>query len=356
MDILAFSSLSTLLMTMKRLFCLAASCLIASAALAQTLVTTPVMGFLTLNLQAGTNFIGFALLPSMELQAVVNVSGDRTRILVQGAPQVALTDNQFNPGSLPSHTVEIVSAGTGLGFTSAIVDTVATGNEIVLADAVPAGVTDGATIKVWKLWTLADVFGATNSALLTGSENPATADLIQLPNGTGFDEYYYSTGGANGVGWRQVGQGAADQANVPLEFSGGIAIRARSAKSVVIVGQIKPGKTMVNLQTGNNLVANLCPVNAAGDTPSAEGRTLGNSGLQTGLASGIASTQADLVLIWNGQGYSQYYYSSGGLTGAGWRRIGAGAADQSGVALPDGAYIIFRRGGPTQIQVNQGNF
>lgn len=342
---------------MKRLFCLAASCLLAVAATAQTLVTTPVMGFLTLNLQAGTNFMGFALLPSMELQAVVNISaGDRTHIFVQGAPQVALTDNQFNPGALPSHTIEIVSAGTGLGFTSAIVDTLATGNEIVLADAVPAGVLDGATIKIWKLWTLADAFGADNSAGLTGGQTPETADLIQLPNGSGFDEFFYSTGGAQGIGWRQVGQGTANQAAVPLEFSGGIAIRARSPKSIVVVGQIKPGKTMITLQTGNNFVANLCPVNASGDTPSTEGRTLGNSGLQAGLTGGIASTQADLVLIWNGQGYSQYYFSTGGLPGQGWRRIGGGVTDQSGVALPDGAYIIFRRGAPVQIQVNQGNF
>lgn len=342
---------------MKRFYCLAASCLLVASALSQTLVTTPVMGFLTLNLVEGTNFMGFALLPSMELQGIVNISAtDRTHILLQGAPQVALTDDQFSPGALPSYTIEIVSNGNGLGFNSVIVDTLATGNEIVLADAVPAGVADGVTIKVWKLWTLADVFGADNSAGLTGGTSPDTADIIQLPNGSGFDQYYYSTGGVEGVGWRQVGQGAANQAAVPLEFTGGVTIRARSAKSVVIVGQIKPGKTMINLQPGNNFVANLCPVNAAGDTPSQEGRTLGNSGLQQQLASGIASVQADLVLLWNGQGYSQYYYSTGGLPGTGWRGIGKGAADQAGVALPDGAYIIFRRGSAAQIQVNQGNF
>lgn len=342
---------------MKRFFCLAVSLFLAASGLAQTLVTTPVMGFLTLNLQIGNNFMGFALLPSMELQGVVNISANnRTRLFLQGAPQVTLTNDQFNPGALPSYAVEIVSAGSGLGFTSVVVDTLATGNEIVLADPVPVGVADGATIKVWKLWTLADVFGATNSAGLTGGQTSATADLIQLPNGNGFDEYFYSIGGAQGVGWRLVGGGMTDQATVPLEFSGGVAIRARSAKSIIIVGQVKPGKTMVTLQTGNNFVANLCPVNATGETPSTEGRTLGNSGLQTGLTGGLAYTQADLVLLWNGQGYDQYYYSTGGLTGIGWRRTGLGRSDKSGVALPDGAFIIFRRGLPIQIQLNQGNF
>lgn len=343
---------------MKRVFCLAASCLLAASAFAQTLVTTPVMGFLTLNLQSGTNFMGFALLPSMELQGVVNIAaGNRTHLLVQGS-QIALTNDQFNPGSLASHAIEIVTDGVGQGFTSPIVDTIATGNEIVLANAVPAGVADGAVVKVWKLWTLADVFGATNSAGLTGGTTPEVADLIQIPNGTGFNEYFYSTSGAQGTGWRQVGQGNADKAAVPLEFNGGLAVFARSAKSVVIVGQVKPGKTMVNLQPGNNFVANLCPVNAAGDTPSTQGRTLANSGLDVGLAGATASAQADLVLFWNPvrKGYDQYYRSTGGLLGSGWRKIGAGNADQSSVPLPDGAFIIVRRSTATQVQLNQGSF
>lgn len=343
--------------TMKRVFCLAASCLLAASAFAQTLVTTPVMGFLTLNLQQGTNFMGFALLPSMELQGVVNISASgRTHILVQGS-QIALTNDQFNVGSQASHAIEIISDGAGLGFTTSIVDTLATGNEIVLADAIPAGVADGAVIKIWKLWTLGDVFGATNTAGLTGATTPATADLIQVPNGSGFDEYFYSTSGAQGTGWRQVGQGTADKASVPLKsLNGGFAIYARSAKAVVVVGQVKPGKTRVTLQSGNNFVANLCPVNAAGDSPSTEGRTLGNSGLQTGLATGVSSKQADLVLLWNGLGYDQYYYSTGGLAGTGWRKIGSGSTSQDSKALPDGAYIIYRRGAAASIQINQGAF
>ena len=337
---------------MKRLLFFVSSCLLVVSAMAQTLVTTPVVGFLTLNLSQGTNFMGFALQPSMDLQGLINIDTVRTRVFLQGSPQVSLTDDQFNPG----YIVEIVSEGAGLGFTSVIVDTVSTGNEIVLSQPVPEGVADGATVKIWKLWTLAEVFGADNSAGLTASTTPADSDLIQVPNGSGFDEYFYSTGGAQGTGWRQVGQGTTDQASTPLKFGGGFAIFARSAKSVVLVGQVKPGKTVVDLQTGNNFVANLCPVNAGGDTPSSEGRTLANSGLQAGLTGGVTSNQADLVMLWNGQGYSQYYYSTGGLVGAGWRRVGGGATDQASVALPDGAYIIHRRGAPVSFQLNQGNF
>ncbi|MEN3940756.1 TIGR02597 family protein [Prosthecobacter sp. SYSU 5D2] len=344
---------------MKRIYCLAASCLLAATAIAQTTVTTPVMGFLTLNLTPGTNFMGFALLPSMEMQGLVNIDAGRTSIFLQGAPNVALINDQFNTGSLPSHTIEISGSDgdAGVGFTSVITDTFALDNEIVLADAIPEGVADGATVKIWKLWTLADVFGADNSAGLTDAAAPAQADLIQIPNGVGFDQYFYSNGeGEYTAGWRLVGDFTTDQGVVPLEFAGGIAITARSAKSVVIVGQVKPGNTRVNLQTGNNFVANLCPVNAV---DSEVGLTLETSGLQEGLTHGLTSVQADRVLLWDAQagGYIQYYYSApGGIAGTGWRRIGAGMADQKDVPLPDGAYIIHRVGGPVSIQLNQGAF
>jgi hypothetical protein len=62
------------------------------------------------------------------------------------------------------------------------------------------------------------------------------------------------------------------------------------------------------------------------------------------------------VLIWSGGGYDQYFYSTGGAGGVGWRKIGAGSADQAGVPLPDGAFVILRRGPPVTVTLNQGTF
>lgn len=340
---------------MKRLFCVAASCLLAVSAVAQTSVTTPIMGFMTLNLTPGTNFLGFALLPTMELQGAVTVSGSPRNRLTLTSTGVTLTDDQFNAATQHTHVIEVIT-GAGQGFTTTIEDTLGTSKELVLTDAVPASVENEVTIKVWKLWTLGDVFGATNTAQLTEGESEATADLIQIPNGSGFDQYFYSSGGALGEGWRKVGSANADQSAVPLKFNGGIAIYARTAKPVVIVGQVKPGKTIVNLQTGNNFVANLCPVNKAGTTPSEEGRTLDNSGLQAGLKGDTASHLADLVLLWNGSGYDQYFYSTGGFSGTGWRQIGQGQTNKASTPLPDGAFVILRRGSPVQLQLSQGSF
>lgn len=331
-------------------------CLLGLANLVQAEVTSPIVGFMKLHLQEETNFIGFALLPVMELQAGFNISGaDRKVVFLQGSG-LTLSDGQFSSGSLATHAVEIVSAGPAQGLTRVISQTLAAGNQLTLTEEVPAGVTDGASLKIWRLWTLADVFGASNTAGLTSAQTPEQSDLILLPNGSGFDKYFYCSGGAQGAGWRKQGGGTIDMAKVPLPITGGMAIRARSAKTILLVGQVKPGVTQVSLQTGHNYVANLCPVNASGTGASTQGRKLGNSGLEQGLTGGTASSLADLVLLWNGKGYEPYYFSTGGLAGTGWRKVGDPATSQAEVALPDGAFIIVRRGAPTTLVLNQGSF
>jgi hypothetical protein len=317
-------------------------------------VTSPILGYLTLELGQGTNFVGFSLQPVLELQASVNVHGtDRARVFLQGG--VTLSNGQFGSAVATTHVLELIEAGAGEGFHSVIANSLAVGSELALGTQVPAGVVDGAKVRIWKLWSLADVFGATNTAGLQGGISPEVADVILMPNGADFDRYYYSTGGDAGIGWRQVGQ-IGDKADVKVPYAGGFMIHTLSAKAVTLIGQVKSGKTRVTLQTGRNYLANLCPVNAAGDTPSAEGRTLGNSGLQDYLTAGRVPAVADLVLIWNVSSYTQYYYASGGLAGTGWRRVGGGTVDQFGVALPDGGFAIQRRGAPTEVLMTQGNF
>ena len=321
-------------------------------------VTTKAVGFVTLNLQTGNNFVGFSLQPSAAFSGAFTVSAtDRKHIFLTSA---TVTDDQFN-GAAGLFVIEVTTPGASEGINTIVTDTIATGAEVVLQDALPAGVADGSTLTIWKQRTIADAFGATNSAGLTAGTS-STADLILLPNTSGgFDQYFYSSGGIPGVGWRKVAGGNTSQANVPLYYSDGFIIAAKSAKSVTVTGEVKTGKTSIVLETGNNLVANLCPVNAGGTSPSTEGRTLGNSGLYTGNSStgllGGTSASADLVLISNGAGgYNQYFYSTGGIPGIGWRQVAGGNTDRSAIALPDGCYLIVRRGAPVSIQLAQGNF
>ncbi|MFZ4766584.1 MAG: TIGR02597 family protein [Roseimicrobium sp.] len=337
--------------------------IVASASLLSAQVVTKAVGFTTLNLQAGNNFVGLSLQPSSAFQGAITISPtDRSHVFLTGA---VVANDQFNPATISSattvtHVIEITAAGATQGTNTLIIDTISSGAELVLQDALPASVADGSSITIWKLWTIGDAFGATNQAGLTPG-TASTADLILLPNGAGYSQYFYSSGGFTGTGWRKVGSGTANQSAVPLYYTDGVIIAAKSAKSVTVTGEIKSGKTNIVLETGNNLVVNLCPVNAGGATPSTEGRTLGNTSLYTGNAStgltgATTATAADQVLIWNGTGYNQYYYSTGGFSGIGWRQVGGGATDKAAVALPDGCYVILRRGAPVSIQLAQGNF
>jgi len=332
--------------------------LAVTAAGAFSQVYTKPVGFITLNLQAGNNFVGFSLQPSAAFAGAFTVSpSDRSRIFLTNA---AVSNDQFN-GAAGTFVMEITSAGATQGANTVVVDTIQAGAEIVLQEALPSGIADGSTLAISKLRTISEAFGEANSAGLTPG-TATTADLLLLPTTAGgFDQYFYSPGGFSGVGWRKVGGGTTNQANVGFYPTDGFIIMARSAKNVTVTGEVKAGKTITVLETGNNLLANLCPVNAGGTNPSSEGRTLGNCGLYTGSSStGLLGTtsanSADQVMIWNGSGYTQYYYSTGGFSGEGWRQVGGGNTDRSGVALPEGSYLVLRRGAPVMVQLTQASF
>ena len=327
-------------------------------------VYSPTVGFTTLNLQAGNNFVGFNLLPSVAYQGTITVSStNRAEIFLSNA---TISNDQFNPAVIdannPStHAIEIVDAGVNQGLNTAIVDSLSSDAQVTLQDALPASVADGSVIRIWKLWTIGDAFGATNSAGLTSTTSANTSDLVLIPTAAGgYDQFYYSAGGIPGVGWRKVGGGSTSRSGFPIYFTDGFLILARSGKSITVTGAVKPGQTTVVVETGNNFFTNLCPVNAGGANPSVEGRTLGNSNLYNGTANGLIGTSsantADLVLIWNGTGYDQYYYSTGGIPGVGWRRVGGGNTDRASIPFPDGAFIVLRRGAPTTIALSQASF
>ena len=330
-----------------------------TAALAQTTVISEPSGYTTLNLPAGAStFVGLNLVPPTAYAGTFDVvAADTTRrTITLTAAGTGLANNQFN--TLP-HFIEITTPGPRQGMNTVITGTFASGSSIVLQDALPADIVSGGTVTIRRLWTLSTVFGATNQAGLTGGISSNSADLIRVPNrSAGYDQYFYSTGGFTGVGWRQIGTGTANKANVPLYFSEGFFIFNRGAtKSVTLPGTIKTGPTQVLIETGNNYLANLCPVQS---DATSQGRTLGNSGLYNGTTNGLtgatSAENADLVLVPNGAGYIQYFYSTGGFTGVGWRKIGAGSTNQSSTPLPEGCFIVYRKGAPVMVQLTQGSF
>lgn len=110
--------------------------------------------------------------------------------------------------------------------------------------------------------------------------------------------------------------------------------------SPLITGVVKTDRTLIPVQKGFNLVANVY------QTP----LTLDDSQLYTrSLAAGVrwgdTAAMADNVSIFNGTAYETYYYQISVRNGFGWRLANDVHTDVGRTAIPVGsAFVIQRRG------------
>ena len=325
----------------------AALCLALSwCAQAQPVTYSAIVGYDRLTLPgtgSGTtqlSFSGLSLVPNLEYAG--NASANGTNTLTDSTATWA--NDQFN-GLNGAFYVEVVSingstTAAGVGSTYTIADTTAPGT-LTLAKNLAAGVTAPLGYRIRKHWTIATVFGPSNSAGLQGG-TPVTADQIQVWNGNGYDVYYYQTSGIGGTGWRKVGDQSTDASATVIEPGNSLITKrgVSGAATVTLVGMVKTGITSVTINPGYNFVPN----------PNAANMTLLSCGLYTtdaatGVASGSA-TSADQVLLWNGTGYNSYYYQSAGLGGTGWRKSGDQTTDASATVIAPGTSFIVRRVNP----------
>lgn len=306
---------------------------VLSPSFAQTATTKPV-GYRTETLKGGGVFNLF----SPNLDNAVSAAG--TIDVIAGT---TLTDNEANFSAALTAgdpvTLKIID-GANAGLITDV--TAFTATTVTTADNISTLIAAGAKYELRKTPTVASLFGAENSAGLQGGTS-ATADVIWIPAGGGtYTQVYRSTGGLSGVGWRKIGGGNADVAKEPISIADGIFVQRRAATdlNVVFTGHVQTTATKTGVVTGFNPVSRVIPV----------GLTLADSQLQTELTQGTSGT-ADL--LWNPKGdgtYDQYFYSSGGLSGVGWRRIGGGNADQAATALASG-FLVQRKGAPTNVTI-----
>jgi uncharacterized protein (TIGR02597 family) len=308
--------------------------------LAQVQTTTDPVGFITLDIAgtAGTmpsqlSFRALGLTRPIEYQG--KAENLQTNTLTDN--EATWTDNQFN-GAAGAFFVEITSPNTSptaAGTTYDITATAGASKTITVSGTLPTGV--DVAFKIRKHWTIASVFGPSNEGGLQDG-------TIQVYNGSGYDSYFYSTGGLPGTGWRKAGDVSnTDQANTVLLPDEGLVIQRQqsAATKVVLMGAVKTGQTSSAVIQGLNFIGN---VYAAPMTLGSSGLYTGNAA--TGVAAGTAST-ADQVLIYNGSTYNTYFYSNGGLAGTGWRKVDGADSDQAGTPLPVGSSVIIKRRNPT---------
>lgn len=311
---------------------------------AQT-ASTDTVGFITLSIQGG----GTPASPTLSLISptltqgvlwrgeITGVSIPGTTLTVSGTPWVV---DQFN-GAAGSHYVELISTATP-AISGTLADITATSQSTITT--FPAtGAAIGDTIKIRKDVTIANLFGATNSAGLLAANDPASADEILIYSGSTFTSYYYYYNGVGDTfnGWRKSDD-FSDATNVSIAPNEAVVIKRKANAPVpfVFCGAAKTGNTLIPILNGLNVLG----------TASAKGLTLATSGLYTGNnATGVKSSDdaasADEIILYSGTGQANYYYySDASHLFDGWKDLSFNSADNIPIA-PGTAFVLRRKSG-----------
>ena len=275
---------------------------VASAS-AQSVAYSKPAGFVTHTLKAQQlNLIGLTLhepvvysgsFDAVEGLALRDSNADYDATLISDSSYVLeIVDNPTDPSL--NGVIQVITDWTAQEITTT-------------ADLAGDGLTAGAKYNLRAPKTISDVFGSSNSAGLTAGANMASADVIWLHNGLGFDKFYYSEGGGFGggeAGWKD--HSGADAGDYPIIYTDAVIIqnKALTDKKLVVSGVVKTKAVTLALMEGKfNFISSTFPV----------GSTLGNSGLEADLVAGPDKVSSDVVWMPNDEGcYDQYYYSTEG--------------------------------------------
>jgi uncharacterized protein (TIGR02597 family) len=203
----------------------------------------------------------------------------------------------------------------------------------------------GVTVEILAHSTIADIFGAENSAGLTSGSSVNNSDRIYImqPDGSGgWDSYFYQTNPRGGNGWRQVGDASTDFQSLTLPLDTGILIRRIGSDDLTlyVYGSVKKtGSHMRVLGPGFSLLGNPFPVDIE----------LGESGLYSadnGYVSTSSHTTSDRLFVIAADGsFDSFYYQTNPRGGSGWRRTGDSSTDVSSEILPaTSSFYIQHRG------------
>ncbi len=317
------------------------------ASTAPVVIASEVAGFATIDVTGAS----LPDQPQLSLKAIGLINPTEYKGVAETArgklftdKQATWTEEQFNPPkatiATATHYLEVTS-GPLAGALFDIVRTDAVRQTLTLGQVVPVKIGPKPGFRVRKHWTLAGVFGAANAAGLEPGDE-STADQVSIYNGKTYDKYYFSNGTA-GNGWRRVGGGTVDVSGRQIYPDDGLAITRRAAGplSTLIKGVVKTDRTLIPVQKGMNLVANVyqAPFTLADSQ-------LYTRSLATGVRAGATAALADNVLIYNEAGSQTYYYQSSVLNGSGWRLGGDLHTDVGSTVIPVGsAFVIQRRTG-----------
>lgn len=301
-----------------------------AGAQAQTAVTDPV-GYVTSTIAAGTPSVrgetlyGATLVNKVEFAGVV-LTASGTTINFSGTP---LTAGAYGP----KYYIEITN-GVGEGVFTDIVSN--TASSVVTSDNISSFISAGVTtVKIRAHHTIASVFGATNSAGLLAGATLDDADQIVLldPVTQSPKTIIYSTD-EFAPGWIDAGQADASQDVIAPGQGVLIKRKGNTNLSIVQVGHVKLGKTVVPVETGENIIS----------IPLATGVTVDNSGLAATVTKGAELTAADQLVVGTGLNAFTTLFNSTDEFAPGW--IDAGQNPQGTMILKEGTAVLLKNTAP----------
>lgn len=320
----------------------------AATLIAQETVSTPIVGFTTLNVRGKTGANNALSYISLNLSRPKAFSGTVGTKSLNGSGQTVITfgsnlftANQFN-ASTNRHFLQVKS-GANNGLVSEVIGT--TENSVTLADNLDGVLENGTTsFDVIPYWTLGTAFPSA-AGLKTGTSATAGDNLTIIDPATGTANSYFYSSTLNQ--WRK---GTTDSTHVIIPPGAGIMVTRKDAASfgIVISGQVRTGPVQTDIAAAPSTGARVTYL--ANPYPLAS-TTLGQSGLysgnaSTGVAGGTSATAADNVIIVDpatGTANSYFYNTSVGK----WRK---GVTDSDNVTIPDGSALIISR------KANRGSF
>ena len=306
-------------------YSLIAAAMACGFANAQTTAYTTPVGYETLAVAAGVNFLGVRLQQPVVAAGTVS-SITATTLTVSGSLDLGVLLNDST-----TYILEVVNAN---GVTQEFIGSAATGSVITTPTDLSAIVTVGNSYKIRSAPTLATTFGANNEAgLETGFFGPG-GDIVLLPNPSapgGFDQYYYDGGLSS---WADGDGNAVTGSSIAWNYADGVLISATGSglAALTISGEVKTAKTNYNLTASSiNFLSSVSPA----------GATLASAfdGSLASIDQGFFGPGGDIFLIPNPSasgGFDQYYYD-GGLTS--WADASGNPVDGSAISLSSGILI-----------------
>jgi hypothetical protein len=316
-----------------------------ASSFAQNATTDPV-GFITMNITAGTGAAKKISLISAPLLDVASVNGSVTGSLT-GVTSTTLscTSANWTAGALSQAATPFliqITSGNAIGSmllisttTNNTASTLTINSDDVTAansDISSLGIAVGDSFKIIPCDTLSTFLGTPATTGVLGNTTAATADtVIMMVNGVSSTYFYNSTLAR----WTKSAFGAADSSNVPIRPNAGFQYcrLGNTALSLTVTGSVPTIARKAPVKnSGITYLASFFPADV----------TLSSTGLQSlsNWTTGASASVSDTITIFS-TGISSTYYHNG----TNWIKSAFGAANSDSLVIPAGSSVLINQRG-----------